>query len=141
MRTWLALVAVVLSSLAQAAPVAPAPNHPILGIWELRLPDSPCAETYRFRADGTTLVFSAEEVSESEYLIDAKPTARGYYKLSDRLVKDNGKPDCGGQVMKIGTATTNYVRFNTDNTVFVMCVAESLEACIGPFRRVEGQDT
>jgi hypothetical protein len=141
MRTYLAACAAFFCATALAAPVAPAAHHPILGIWKLQLPDSPCTETYRFRADGTTLVFSAEEVSESEYVIQSKPSANGYYKLTDRVTRDNGKQDCSGEVMKVGTSTTNYVRFNADHTVFVMCVAESLDACIGPFRRAEGQDT
>ena len=42
--------------------------------------------------------------------------------------------------MKVGTSVTNYVRFNTTGTVFVMCMEESLERCIGPFIRVQGED-
>ena len=51
--------------LPKPAAAAPPADHPILGIWKLSLPDLGCLETYRFRADGTTLVTSAEEVSES----------------------------------------------------------------------------
>jgi hypothetical protein len=42
--------------------------------------------------------------------------------------------------MKVGTSTSYFVRFNDDNSVFIMCLAESMEQCIGPFRRVPGQD-
>ena len=125
---------------ASAAPPAPASNHPILGIWKLSLPDLRCSEVYRFRGDGTTLVTSAEEVSESEYSIPDKPSAKGFYKLEDRIVKDNGKKDCAGAIMKVGTRATNFVRFHPSGELFLMCSDESMEACIGPFERVAGEE-
>ena len=127
---------------AQAACAAPpAPNHPILGIWKLSLPELNCSETYRFRGDGTTLVTSAEEVSESEFRIHDKPSEKGFYKLEDRIVKDNGKKDCAGAIMKVGTKATNFIRFHPSGVLFLMCADESMNACIGPFERVTGQDT
>ncbi|MGX4642340.1 hypothetical protein [Massilia sp. SYSU DXS3249] len=136
------LLAALLAVLAgaQAAPPAPAANHPILGIWRLSLPDLGCSETYRFRGDGTTLVTSAEEVSESEYRIPDKPSAKGFYKLEDRIVKDNGKKDCSGAIMKVGTRVTNFLRFHPSGALFLMCSDETMEACIGPFERVEGEE-
>ncbi|MFC5462129.1 hypothetical protein [Massilia niabensis] len=127
-------------SSAQAAPPAPAANHPILGIWKLSLPDLGCSETYRFRGDGTTLVTSAEEVSESEYSIPDKPSAKGFYKLEDRIVKDNGKKDCSGEIMKVGTRATNFLRFHPSGTLFLMCSDETMQTCIGPFERIEGEE-
>lgn len=135
------LLAAALAGLpAQAAPPAPAANHPILGIWKLSLPDLGCSETYRFRGDGTTLVTSAEEVSESEYSIPDKPSPKGFYKLEDRIVKDNGKKDCAGAIMKVGTRATNFVRFHPSGTLFLMCSDETMQACIGPFERIEGEE-
>jgi hypothetical protein len=96
---------------APPAPSAPIPNHPILGIWRLALPELHCVETYRFRGDGTTLVTSKEEISESEFRIPDKPSAKGFYKLEDRIVKDNGKKDCSGEIMKVGTQATNFLRW------------------------------
>ena len=125
---------------ARAAPPAPAASHPILGIWRLSLPDLGCSEIYRFRGDGTTLVTSAEEVSESEYSIPDKPSAKGFYKLEDRIVKDNGKKDCSGAIMKVGTRATNFVRFHPSGTLFLMCSDETMQACIGPFERIEGEE-
>ena len=139
MRTLSAL----LLSLALAVPAAlaapPPTNHPILGIWKLTLPDGSCSETYRFRGDGTTLVTSADEVSESEFHIPPEPSEKGFYKLVDTVVKDNGKEDCSGQVMKVGTSATNFVRFHPSGSLFLMCATESMDTCIGPFRRVVGQ--
>ncbi len=124
---------------ALAAP--PSAAHPILGIWRLTLPDGSCSETYRFRGDGTTLVTSAEEVSESEFSIPAEPSAKGFYKLEDKIVKDNGKKDCSGAIMKVGNKATNYIQFHPSGALFLMCASESLERCIGPFERVAGQGT
>ena len=124
---------------ALAAP--PSAAHPILGIWRLTLPDGSCSETYRFRGDGTTLVTSADEVSESEFAIPAEPSTKGFYKLEDRIVKDNGKKDCSGAIMKVGTKATNYIQFHPSGALFLMCVNETLDRCIGPFERVPGQGT
>ncbi|MGG7604194.1 hypothetical protein [Massilia sp. BKSP1R2A-1] len=126
--------------LPNPALAAPPADHPILGIWKLSLPDLGCHETYRFRADGTTLVTSAEEVSESEYRIPDKPSARGFYRLDDRIVKDNGKKDCAGAIMKPGTTATNFIRFHPSNAIFLMCADETMNACIGPFERVKGEE-
>ena len=118
---------------------SPSASHPLLGIWVLAIPQLGCSETYHFRGDGTTLVKSAQEVSESEFTVAEKPSAKGFYKLEDRIVKDNGKQDCSGEVMQIGTRATNYLRFHPSGARFVMCRDESMEACIGPFERMPAQ--
>lgn len=135
--TGLLLSTALLAPIVLAAP--PSPSHPILGIWVLTLPDGSCSETYRFRGDGTTLVTSADEISESEFRIPAEPSAKGFYRLDDTIVKDNGKKDCSGEIMKVGSKATNYIHFHPSGSLFLMCAAESLDACIGPFRRVTGQ--
>jgi len=134
------LCGAVLMGVAASAPAAPPADHPILGIWKLSLPDLGCSETYRFRGDGTTLVTSAQEVSESEYRIPDKPSAKGFYRLEDRIVKDNGKKDCAGAIMKPGTTATNYIRFHPSNAIFLMCADETMNTCIGPFERVQGEE-
>lgn len=139
MLTGLVLSLAILAQPLQAAP--PAASHPILGIWRLTLPDGSCSEIYRFRGDGTSLVTSNEEVSESEFSIPAEPSAKGFYRLDDKVVKDNGKQDCNGSVTKIGSKMTHFIQFHPSGSLFVMCIAESLDACIGPFRRLHGQET
>jgi hypothetical protein len=123
---------------SHAAPDAPRSGHPLLGIWELRLPNSSCTETYRFRADGTSLVTSRLEVSESEFHVPAEPDAKGFYVLDDRVVKNNGKQDCSGETVKVGGAVRNYLRFHPSGDMFLMCFQETMGSCIGPFRRVVG---
>jgi hypothetical protein len=132
-------------SLALGAPGAlaapPASNHPILGIWKLTLADGACSEVYRFRGDGTSLVTSAEEVSESEFDIRPEPSEKGFYRLEDTVTKGNGKKDCSGEVMKVGAKATNFIRFHPSGVLFLMCADESMDVCIGPFHRVIGQGT
>ena len=138
------LTGLMLSLAILAPPLLAAPpkaSHPILGIWKLTLPDGSCSEIYRFRGDGTSLVTSNEEVSESEFTILAEPSEKGFYRLDDKIVKDNGKLDCSGEVTKIGSKVTHFVHFHPSGALFLMCMAESLDACIGPFRRMQGQET
>jgi hypothetical protein len=139
----LSTLVLVLAMLAPSIHAAEPPpsHHPILGVWMLTYPDGSCSETYRFRGDGTTVVSSAEEVSVSEFSIPAEPSPNGFYKLDDKIVKDNGKEDCSGSIMKVGSEVTNFVTFHPSGALFLMCVNESLDACIGPFRRVIGLDT
>jgi hypothetical protein len=140
MRTLAALVlSVILPVQSACAAPPPAPNHPILGIWKLSLPEIGCSEVYRFRGDGTTLVTSADEVSESEFQIPASPSTKGFYRLEDRITRDNGKMDCTGTVMQVGTRATNFIRFHPSGALFLMCADESMDSCIGPFERVTGQ--
>lgn len=141
MRTLTAAVLSLAFLGVQAMAAPPVSTHPILGIWKFTLPDGSCSEIYRFRGDGTTLVTSAEEVSESVYSIPAQPSVKGFYRLDDKVIKDNGKLDCSGGITKIGSKGTYFVHFHPSGSLFVMCQAESLDACFGPFRRMQGQET
>lgn len=136
------LPALAVGTHARAAPPArqalPA-DHPILGIWRLTLPEMGCVETYRFRADGTSLVTSAAEISESVYTIPNQPGSEGFYRMEDRVTRDNGKPDCSGNVMKPGSRVVRFIRFPPSGKLFVMCADASMGACIGPFERVRGE--
>jgi hypothetical protein len=133
------VVALALALSAAAAHAAPSASHPLLGIWTLTIPQLACSETYHFRGDGTTLVKSASEISESEFTIAEHPSAKGFYKLEDKVVKDNGKQDCAGEVTKPGSHAVNYIRFHPSHARFVMCVDETMQACIGPFERAPAQ--
>jgi len=143
MRIFLSLVMLIssmlLAHIAWAAP--PAPNHPIIGVWEFTPPDSKCSETYEFKADGTTLVSSGEEIAESVYEISAQPSPIGFYKFDDTITRDNGKKDCAGEITQAGHKVTSFVQIHPSGEMFIMCEAESLDACFGPMKRkrVAGQ--
>ena len=143
MRVLLLAVAVgTVASLAGAeAPHRPKTNHPILGTWIFAVPDTDCEETYYVRQDGTTLVTSGREVAESVYEIDDEPSEKGFYKNTDRIVKDNGKPDCVGNITKVGDEVTNYIRFHPSFNLMIICKDESLDACFGPLYRLGGESS
>lgn len=143
MQTQLALALSALSlALFAGSPATAAaaidPHHPLVGTWTVSIPGSDCTETYVIRADGTTLVTSADEIAESEFEIAPKPSRQGFYKWADTIVKDNGKKDCGGAVTPVGRTITHYIRFSPDEDKFIICREESLDACFGPFIRQEG---
>ncbi len=125
--------------LAAAAEPAVSANHPIIGTWRFTVPDGTCAETYRFRADGTSHVTSGEEVAETEFSISPKPSRKGFYEWVDTIVKDNGKKDCAGQITDVGRKSKTYIQFDAAAQRFIVCQDESHDACFGPLRRVGGE--
>ncbi|MBS0319074.1 MAG: hypothetical protein JSR18_00910 [Proteobacteria bacterium] len=136
------LLAVTSTGIAATA-FAPTPlphDHPMVGVWNFALPDGDCVETYVIRADGTTAVVSGEERSESAYEISAQPSARGFYRWSDRVTRNNGKADCGGGHTPVGQQTTLYVRMAPDASAMLLCAQENFRQCIGPLVRARGDD-
>ncbi len=123
---------------APVAPTALRPDHPMLAAWAITRRDDGCAETYRFDRSGHTLITSADEVAVSNFTLSDQPSAKGYYKWVDTLVKDNGKKDCWGQVTKPGKTTTRYIMMNPAQDRFIVCTAEDGRQCFGPFVKVEG---
>ena len=123
---------------ASAEPLRP--DHPLVGAWKLTLPNGTCHEIYRIRRNGTTLVTSADEVSESEFVISDQPSAKGFYKWVDTIKKDNGKKDCSGEIMQLGHEATNYILLHPSGDQFLMCEQEDLNTCIGPLVRFNGGD-
>ena len=139
------LLALALSSIAAlaappsvAAPATVRADHPFLGAWQITKRDNDCGEVYRIDRSGRTLITSADEVAQSTFTISDQPSARGYYKWVDTLVKDNGKKDCWGQVTKPGKTTTRYVMMNPNKDRFIVCLAEDGKQCFGPFVKLEG---
>lgn len=122
----------VLSASAQAL----RPDHPIIGTWKFEVPAAPCQEVYRFRSNGTTVVTSAQEVSESKFVISDQPSARGFFQLIDTVVKSNGQKDCGGQNSAVGDKISAYVIFDPSGARFQLCEQEDVNACFGPYVRV-----
>ena len=56
----------------------------------------------------------------------SRPSQRssGFYKWTDKLVKDNGKKDCSGEITEVGQTATNYVQFHPSGNIFIMCADE-----------------
>jgi hypothetical protein len=111
-------------------------DHPLIGTWKITAPGG-CSETYVVRGDGTAAVTSAEEVAESELAISEQPSAKGFFKWVEKIVKDNGKKDCSGDITDIGRVVTSYVLLDPSKDLFAMCEREDRNTCIGPFKRVK----
>ena len=134
-----AMFAIAAAAIAQTVkPHRIAKDHPIVGRWTYTLPDGSCTETYHFRSDGTSVVTSGDEVAETVFDIAAKPDANGFYKWDDKLVKDNGKKDCAGEVTAVGKVVTNYVLFSPGGDQLIICAEQSLDRCFGPLERAQG---
>jgi hypothetical protein len=112
-------------------------GHPLIGTWRIDVPNTACHELYQVRADGTTAVTSGKQVVASEFSLSAKPSARGFYKWVDKVTQDNGQPDCLGHTGAVGHVATNYLALHQSGKLFLMCQAEDLNTCIGPFVRQE----
>ena len=136
----LVLLLAAAGSHSSAIAQPPRADHPLIGAWKITLPDGSCSETYIVHKDGTSLVTSAEEVAESEFELSDEPSERGFYKWVDKIVKDNGKKDCSGEVMILGHVATNYILLHPSKDKFLMCEAEDIKTCIGPFVRIRGGD-
>jgi len=121
-----------------AAPVRT--DHPIVGTWRFELPDGSCHEMYRISADGTALITSAAEIAETEFDIDDQPDGEGFYLSNDKIVKDNGKKDCTGEVTEVGHVIQAFIVFHPSNNMFLMCQKRDMGSCIGPFIRVRGTE-
>lgn len=76
----------------------------------------------------------------SEFKISSTPDAAGFYKLADKIVKDNGRPDCVGSVTPVGDVSTNCILFHRDRNHFLLCRESKLATCIGPYVRVKATD-
>jgi hypothetical protein len=136
----LACVAPWLPSAAQDASRAPLPrDHPLIGVWRIDVPGTGCHELYDFRADGTLAVTSGAQAVTTEIRVDAAPSDAGFYRWIDKVVQDNGKPDCMGEVGQVGHTATHFITFHPSRRQFMLCRKPSMDECIGPFLR-QGSD-
>ena len=125
-----------LTASAQDFSRSPLPaSHPLLGTWRIELPDVKCFEEYELRSDGTKLSQSGQERNESEFMLSLIPSEKGFYKWTDRITKNNAKPDCSGGTTSLGHVAVNYVRIHPSGTKFVLCEAEDMKSCYAEFTR------
>ena len=134
----LCLVLAACSRGSQQAEVIRAPlsaSHPLIGAWRIDYPNVNCHEIDLIRQDGTTEITSGEELSGSEFNISETPSSKGFYTWIDKVVRDNGKPDCTGSVMTLGDIATIYIFLDPSKNSFRMCNKEDLNTCFGTFIR------
>ena len=125
---------------AKPAPSAPAPApHPLVGTWSWTLAGKACTETWQYSAKGTRLTTSGEEVTRGDYEIPATPSAQGFYRLTDTVTDSNGKRDCSGDLHEASDPpVVRFIQFSPKQDQFIVCKAESLQACFGPLKRMPG---
>lgn len=111
-------------------------DHPLIGTWDIVVPDTGCREVYRIRADGTMLVTSAQQISEAAFTVSDRPSARGFYKWMDRITRINSQKDCSGTQSPVGDEAVNYLLFHPSGNAFLMCEREDRATCVGPFNRL-----
>ena len=126
---------------AQEVERTPLPDsHPFIGEWRFDIPQLRCFEEYSVRKDGTRSVISGRERNESEFAITMVPSASGFYKWTDKIVKSNGRPDCAGSITPVGHVATNYILFHRDRNSFLLCENEDVKTCFGPYIRRKATD-
>ncbi len=116
-------------------------KHPLLGQWRIDLPQLACFEEYRLRADGTRSVIAGQERAESEFMIAPVPGAKGFYKWTDRITKNNGKPDCTGSITEAGHTVENFILVHPDGNHFLLCKQADIDTCFGPYVRKKAGNT
>jgi hypothetical protein len=122
---------------ADPATAQKADGHPIIGKWAWSVTGKSCHETLQYRADGTRLGASGEEITEAQFQITPKPSLFGFYRLTETLTAANGKRDCAGDLHVAGDESiTRFVQFSPKHDLLIVCRTESLQACYGPLRRV-----
>jgi hypothetical protein len=135
------LFLLMICSGAQAQQVERVPlpkDHPLVGTWRVEIPNTRCHETYDVRTDGSIHVTSAAQTAESDLALSLQPAPTGFYKWTEKVSMQNGQPDCQGQKVAVGQVSTNFIILDAPAKEFLMCAAEDINTCVGPFVRQGG---
>lgn len=112
-------------------------TNPLIGSWTWTREVNNCTEVYTFNANGTPHVSSGEEVSDSTYQLSSTPSEKGFYKLTDKVVRDYGGKDCAeDESDSTGSESSNFVIFHQSGDMYLLCQSEALDICIGPLKRL-----
>lgn len=123
---------------AHAAGEATLAAHPVVGTWSWPLFGGKCMETFQYRPNATLLGTSGEAVTEWTYTISAEASEKGFYKATETSVRQNGKPDCSGDVVdQDGDIHTRFIQFSPARDRMIVCKTESLAACFGPLSKIQ----
>lgn len=119
--------------------------HPILGVWQSSVQVAAaggksatraCPETLDYRASNIRLGTSGKEITRATFTIGNTATKTGFYRLTETVLASNGKPDCAGDVHEAKDDTeVRFIQFSPKRDQFIVCRAESLAECFGPFAR------
>jgi hypothetical protein len=127
-------VAVVILASPVCLSQQPAFVQSFVGTWTLSLTGATCRETIEFFADGTAHVVSGSEDSISGYAIAEIPKPAGSYVWFDWILKNNGKPDCLGNLTPVGDRAINYL-LPIPSGGYMLCSTADGHGCIGVMSR------
>ena len=135
----LVLISVISFALAPPGRCQPsAVEQLFVGNWTLSLTNAKCTESIEFRVDGTAHVVSGSEDSISGYAIAEIPQRPGDYAWFDWMLKNNGQPDCRGNLIPVGDKAVIYMLpFPTGG--YELCRRADRADCIGVMRRAPGE--
>jgi hypothetical protein len=128
----------VISAMAVTAVGGPTTKHPLFGEWTWTRKENNCTEVYYYLPDYTSKVTSGEEIAESRFTISDEPDQKGFYRMTDEVTKDNGRPGCDGAPggTPVGDKSTMFVFIRPSGDEMVICQEASFSACFGPLRRI-----
>ena len=124
--------------------------HPVVGLWQsavtLSAPSDggadhknaakTCRETLDYRVNHIRLGTSGKEITRASFDVSAGPSAAGFYRLTETELASNAKADCAGDLhAATDDPSVRFLQFSPQRDRFIVCKAESLAACFGPFKR------
>lgn len=138
MKSILATLIIYSVATTAVASVGNSPTNRLYGKWAWTYSKNNCTEVYDYRSDNTSVVTSGEEVAESHFTIAEKPDLKGFYRMTDRVTKSNGRTGCDGEPggTPIDHEVTIYILFHPTRDEMLICQEPSLNSCFGPLRRV-----
>lgn len=139
MRTLTTSLLLSLLAVCDIAGAQSADQPIVTGTWQYRPRGTSCTEQYFFRSDGTVMVTSGREVSESSYTLSSEAVGAGFYKFDTQVTQTNGKSDCRGNQTPVGQQSSTYLRFQANGERLVLCKQANLAACMGPLIRLKGR--
>jgi hypothetical protein len=112
--------------------------NPLNGTWEWVNIKNSCVETYIFGVENSAHITSGEETSKAQYEISEKPSEKGFYAVSLKILVDEGGKDCGESMENnSGEVYKKFVMFHPSGQQYVSCDTEDIKDCVGPFKRIQ----
>ncbi len=116
----------------------PSSENPLIGTWEWTNIKNSCNETYIFATDGSSHITSGTETSTASYVLSEKPSEKGFYKVTLKIIKDHGGKDCSEETVdNSGQEYSNFLAFHPSGNQYVVCEKETTDSCVGPLKKVK----
>jgi hypothetical protein len=135
------LTLAILFCSAQALADIPPPRTataPLVGRWEWKSAKGDCVETHQYLSNGVKISHSGQEVIEKRYSLSTVRGASGpaQYVVTETTTRTNGKPDCLGNLAKLGHTLQLYLFFEGAQN-YTTCATSSRSTCYGSATRLE----